>query len=486
MLEKWYILLLFSALCTMSNILCFSFSPIEASAAGYYNVNSMELFPIIYFISFFVVTVPTNYIIYTCSVRVSILIATFFMCLGAIVRSITQICEWDMEAVYIAMIGQVLASFSQCVWTNLPSLISLLWFPYRLRIVATSIACNAKMIGVAGAYVLSPYLVQRYDLARMNDIYAYCCICLFALVLLYFPVHPSFLPSIDAQNYIRRWKKRQVRKAQDQYNTFVENINHGNSHFTPRNKTRTTISAWKLECTTCRYLVGRASFVAMAFVFTISDIICNLYAVSLHQQITTVDMDTKNVPLMGVIYIVAMIFGSAVIGSIASTTGKITCILLGTSITTCITSVCFTVLIALKLTDPVCFAIVIGCLGFFIGPIQPLLIEHTLAYFHTIREISVIALFESLSSLGSIIFIYSTYNISIDGTNMVVSFFCGVSVLLSWYIYKHVPSEQENRNEFDVIFDENAYKGSRSTSLLTFRHHFMDYEVGYDGDSLLI
>ena len=119
----------------------------------------------------------------------------------------------------------VLPSYACCVasqpfFANAPPLLSVIWFGEDERVLATTIACNANVLGIAGAYLLAPLVVgenanDRDRVPTLNEIIGLACFATALIATFLFRDRPFSPPSRAAE--IKRSIERQRELAEERF-----------------------------------------------------------------------------------------------------------------------------------------------------------------------------------------------------------------------------------------------------------------------------
>ena len=160
-----------------------------------------------FFLTYCVFSFPTSWFIERYGLKAGVLAGAWLQVLGCLVRvaatpSISQptdgsnMDEHMHGSLWLLLAGQVIASLGQAFFVNPPPLLAAIWFGVNERTLATTIACNANTLGIAAAYMLGPFMVDR-----VADLPAYMFVCFVAslttalMASFYFPSAPPTPPS---------------------------------------------------------------------------------------------------------------------------------------------------------------------------------------------------------------------------------------------------------------------------------------------------
>eukprot|EP00808_Paulinella_micropora_P019650 g35424.t1 len=420
-LRRWWIMLLFSLLCCLSNMMCYTFAPVETQSAHFFGIDDdvhIAMFADCYFISYLVITIPTSLFIDRYGLRISVVAASWVQALGATCRFLGPfLCPNTPERWYMfAMLGQFLASLSQAVWNNPPALLAVIWFPNSERALATTIGCSSNILGIAVAYLMSPAISNKSDgseLPLLMACYGGLCVVCALLVTIYFPDAPPTPPSYTAEVKERRKLEQQ---SQEQVKWMAERqrvdgrtgdaVYGPHWQFASEIMTEPKLSLWGRMWTEVRPLLHfftMPGFLSSSFAFAMAESVGNVYAVTMNSQLEPLGMTEDFVSVMGVVFILALVIGSGLIGVLVERWGvqwyKYS--LVGCMVFTLLAQVATTFAVEDIHTGKAVVAITIGAVGFFSGPTQPLSLELTAECTYPSSETSFTAVNQILGNVLS-------------------------------------------------------------------------------------
>lgn len=154
--RRWLMLFYFSFCCMTDNIICFTFAPINKICYQLYG-HSNNIFPQVYLIVYSIFSIPISFLLSDFSIRTNVVSSAALQFVGCLIRYL----YW--ENVAIVMFGQFLSSIGQIVFVNAPPEVSLMWFPANERIISTSISIISNVLGTAVIYAFAPFIVLSKD-----------------------------------------------------------------------------------------------------------------------------------------------------------------------------------------------------------------------------------------------------------------------------------------------------------------------------------
>ncbi|XP_068602726.1 solute carrier family 49 member 4 [Brachionichthys hirsutus] len=210
--RRWLVLVLFSLLGFMQGMIWNFWGPIQNSAVRAYGFASSD-------IAVLVLWGPVGYVPWLLfmwlmdkrGLRASLLLAAFFMLLGAAVRSVPLTDELVRRRLIHG--GQLLNGLAGPTLVSGGPFLSTTWFAPDQRATATAVASLCGLLGGAASFLIGPLAVPAPNGTRMGAVsssaireriqlvmYAELAAVavLFAAILLYFPSRPPVPPSVAA------------------------------------------------------------------------------------------------------------------------------------------------------------------------------------------------------------------------------------------------------------------------------------------------
>ncbi|KAL3969628.1 ETS translocation variant 6/7 [Sarotherodon galilaeus] len=215
--RRWLVLTLFSLLALMQGMVWNFWGPIQNSAAHAYGFTKSDIaILVLWGPAGFVPWLLFMWLMDKKGLRLSLLLSTLFMVLGAALRSIPltgqPLRRWLIHG------GQLLNGLAGPTMMSAGPYLSTTWFPPDQRATATAVASLFAYLGSAASFIVGPLIVpapndtqalatisaavsdifirDRIQLVMYAELAAIAV--LFGAVLLYFPARPPIPPSVAA------------------------------------------------------------------------------------------------------------------------------------------------------------------------------------------------------------------------------------------------------------------------------------------------
>ncbi|XP_076035527.1 solute carrier family 49 member 4 homolog isoform X2 [Oratosquilla oratoria] len=226
--RRWWILFVFAGLGFMQCAVWNTWGPITSSAKTAYSWDNAEIARLSMWgtVTMIVGLIPFTILLQRKGLRVAMIVTSFFMALGTLIRCFSQ----DEEVFTIlANIAAILNGLSGIIICTAPSLLSSTWFPPKERTTATGVGCTFNQLGNAGGFFLGPLIVKSPNNSSKNGtdpnatlflmgdepdpaevdvlrkeimdymwITAGICVAFFIFTIAYFPSKPKKPPSLSA------------------------------------------------------------------------------------------------------------------------------------------------------------------------------------------------------------------------------------------------------------------------------------------------
>ncbi|KAL3836655.1 hypothetical protein ACJMK2_022077, partial [Sinanodonta woodiana] len=240
--RRWYVLAVFSYANAIQGLIWNTWGPIAQTSEAVYQGwtdSTIGMMANCGNISYIIFTIPMCYFMDRKGLRVSLLLTSSLMLIGAGIRCITQ--EPPM-ATWLIYVGQTINGIAGIVPFGGPALVAAVWFPLEQRATATAISSFWNYCGVALSFVIGPQLVDtplysNYNVTNTSESYNNdtdpssainkdilkpqvlhllymefgAAGLLFILTLIYFPSRPPLPPSITASMERTSYKKGLVK-----------------------------------------------------------------------------------------------------------------------------------------------------------------------------------------------------------------------------------------------------------------------------------
>ena len=152
---RWVVLASYSTIALVSQILWLSFAPVTTIVAQVLNISEtyVGMLSMSWPLIFIPASIPAGAIIDKYGFRAGILIGSFFMSIGAVLRILT------LDNYFLLFTAQAIAGIGQPFIFNSITKLSVEWFPVRERALATGVGVMGQYIGMITAMVFTPTLV---------------------------------------------------------------------------------------------------------------------------------------------------------------------------------------------------------------------------------------------------------------------------------------------------------------------------------------
>ena len=338
--RRYFVLFIFSSLAFVNNVICYTFASISHLAKAEYPTISLSSLVTFFFLTYVVFSFPSSLFIERFGLRSGVVLGAWLQAIGSYLRWYDRGGPlMDTGPVCYLRMGQLVASLGQAFFVNPPPMMAAQWFGNDQRVLATTISVNANTLGIAGAYIFGSLMVRS---AADIDAYLFAifaCSFLFALLATFlYPAAPPSPPSFSEHHQHKRaHHSRQL------------------NPFSPRS---------------ILSLFGYAGFIHTCLGFAVAEAMINALSAFMGDILIPLGYSPLFVGVNAVGFIVMCMVGSAIVGYMVDRTR------------TYVSSVCACfVLAGVALLGlawvRVDWATVIAVLslGFFLGPIQPLVIE---------------------------------------------------------------------------------------------------------------
>ena len=233
-------------------------------------------------------------------------------------------------------LGQLVASLGQAFFVNPPPMMAAQWFGNDQRVLATTVGVNANTLGIAGAYILGSLLVRTAaDIDRYLFVIFVLSFALAALTTLFYPSAPPTPPSFSEHHKHHRVARHAA--------------------FSPR---------------TILGLFSYSGFVHTCIGFAVAEASINALSAFMSDILTPMGYSSVFVGVTATTFIVMCMVGSAIVGYAVDRWRVYVSAVCGCLVVSAVSLVGLGYLRSAVLTVGSVVA-----LGFFLGPVQPLVIE---------------------------------------------------------------------------------------------------------------
>ena len=343
--RRYFVLFIFSSLAFLNNVICYTFASISHLAKAEYPTISLSSLVSFFFLTYVLFSFPSSLFIERFGLRSGVVLGAWLQAIGSYLRWYDRGGpQMDTGVLCYLRLGQLIASLGQAFFVNPPPMMAAQWFGNDQRVLATTISVNANTLGIAGAYILGSLMVST---AHDIDAYLFTIFAasfLFALLATFlYPAAPPSPPSFSEHH--------QHKRAQH--------------HHSSGGRTHNPFSPRSILC-----LFTYSGFTHTCLGFAVAEAMINALSAFMGDILLPLGYSPLFVGMSAVGFIVACMVGSAIVGYFVDRTR------------TYLSSVCACFLLAavalLALSwvrvELATIAAVLS-LGFFLGPIQPLVIE---------------------------------------------------------------------------------------------------------------
>ncbi|CAH3174269.1 unnamed protein product [Porites lobata] len=157
--RRWYILIVFSIVASLNNLIWNTWGPIQGAAQVVYGWDSTTITLLADWgpISFVVAVVPMCWLMDMKGLRIAVLVAVFCEFVGAGLRCI-PLSDLTLQTWFIHC-GQFITGIGGPIAMAAAPMVSAAWFPPEQRTTATAISSLACYSGTALSFLIGPFLV---------------------------------------------------------------------------------------------------------------------------------------------------------------------------------------------------------------------------------------------------------------------------------------------------------------------------------------
>ena len=291
------------------------------------------------------------------------------MIVGGSLQALGAIIRWvgpapHRESYMYAVVGQIIASLGMPFMVNSPSLLSSIWFPSNERALSTSTSVNANALGIALAYFGAPLFVQiDDDIVVWEGIIALLSVVALLCTMVFFEESPNLSPG-----------KGMLLNLSSDYD-------------------------WKQWIRAFHY----PGFTTTVICFSVSECLLNGFSSLLNKFLVPVGFSKTHVGIVGGLFIISALVGSQIVCRHVDKTRAFT-----STTQACLWGSIIS-LAAFKLSmaypGEVNTFLALMATGFFVGPLQALVLELGVECAHPTSEATVAALQQLCGNLLSAIMV---------------------------------------------------------------------------------
>ncbi|XP_020893651.1 solute carrier family 49 member 4 homolog [Exaiptasia diaphana] len=164
--RRWYILLIFSLVASLNNVIWNAWGPIQATSQVVFEWDNTVITLLADWgpISYVLAVIPMSWLMDAKGLRVSVLLAAFLELIGTALRCFSLDNKSQTLLIHI---GQFVTGIGGPVAMAAPPLVSAAWFPPSQRTTATAISSLACYSGTALSFLIGPLLVD--DVGKLTN-----------------------------------------------------------------------------------------------------------------------------------------------------------------------------------------------------------------------------------------------------------------------------------------------------------------------------
>lgn len=286
--------------------------------------------------------------------------------LQAIGSSMRVLASWypSRHDIWLLILGQILSSFAMPFVVNTPSLLSSSWFPAAERASATSTSVNANALGIAMVYFVAPMIVhEEADLVDWETTVAGTALVMAFITFCCFETRP------------KTWI------------TSNEDV-----HLTADYDWHQWVDAFRHE-----------GFWVTVVCFSVSECILNAFSSLLNIFLIPEGYSRQQIGTVGALFIISALIGSQIMSNVVGKTHAYKSVL---QFSLFWTAICIAVFkLSLEVPGKVNTFVALMATGFFVGPLQSIVLELGVECAFPTSEATVAALQQLCGNLMSAILI---------------------------------------------------------------------------------
>ena len=208
--QRWLMLLLFSLANFSNGLLWVTFASISDLTEAYIgcSTSAVNILTTLFLIMQIPGTVLASYIHKNYGLRENVLMASLITAFGSFIRLIPTLFNRNSisgDTIYaLFFIGQVFGALAQPIFTNVPTIVSSVWFPSNERDIATSFGSMSQPLGDAIGQIFPSIFVslnssgEVVGMSQLMGLEVGICCGAFILATLFFSTGPPTPPSASA------------------------------------------------------------------------------------------------------------------------------------------------------------------------------------------------------------------------------------------------------------------------------------------------
>jgi len=187
---RWLMLSVFMLLISANQLLWITFAPITGDATKYFGVADLQIgiLSMCFMIVYIVVSIPASWAIDRFGLRIGVGIGAVFTGVFGLLRGFAG------NDYHLLLLAQIGIAIGQPFILNAITKLSARWFPIEERATAAGLGSLAMYIGILAGMALTPYLVTRYSIGGMLQIYGIISVAIAAIFMLLIRERPLTAP----------------------------------------------------------------------------------------------------------------------------------------------------------------------------------------------------------------------------------------------------------------------------------------------------
>ena len=147
-------------------------------------------------ICFICLMFPFMWLMERAGLRLIMVTSCWLLALGSTIRCFVP--YGNSGWVVLFHLGHILIGIVGLPVMMAPPRLSAIWFPVGQRTFATAIGTMAQVVGIALAFIITPYLTRKYSIHTMLYVEAEMGVFVAILASIYFPSRPPSPPTVSA------------------------------------------------------------------------------------------------------------------------------------------------------------------------------------------------------------------------------------------------------------------------------------------------
>eukprot|EP00741_Cyanophora_paradoxa_P021839 tig00021373_g21081.t1 len=367
--RRWLMLFIYSCLACACDVLCFTFASVNRASKDFFHVSNYYTNNLVsvFFFTYIPLSFVSTFFMIRAGLRTAVVLGGALLAAGAWVR-VAACYLPDPWPYWGVLAGQTVSALGAPFFSAAPPLLSANWFPERERTIATTIAVDATLLGVAVSFAAGPYIVvdATYIPTLLTVYAAVVSVAAFAAAAL-FESEPPVPPSHAA-----------AKKAEDEGLVEV--------HW------RDLLQVFRVR-----------GFPTVVIGFAVSETCINTLPIILYQYLVPLGFPKGYVGWLGALFVVAGIVGSIIVGFLIRSADHFRWTLAIAFGASSAAMAVFTLCVGAALVDWITYSV--AAVGFFIGAVEPVATELGVEVAYPAPEATVAAVQQLVGQLFCLLFL---------------------------------------------------------------------------------